>query len=170
MYSARTKSETEGRLNAALTLAVLSAIMLIAAWPAQARTETVLHNFTGGSDGGFPYAGLTPDDAGNFFGTTPFGGLRDRYDGQGIVFELSPNGNGGWNETVLYSFTGGRMGDPQLALSWSIAWATFTVLRPAAARMSTVSCSSSVVKEQRGPKGSSIASPAGRTVKILKPA
>jgi uncharacterized repeat protein (TIGR03803 family) len=110
MHSARTKSETEGRLNAALILAVSFALTLIAARPAEARTETVLYNFTGASDGGFPYAGLTPDGAGDFFGTTPFGGLRDRYDGYGIVFELSPNGNGGWNETVLYTFTGGADG------------------------------------------------------------
>src|SRR5208337_452888 len=27
--------------------------------------------------------------------------------GFGTVFELSPNGYGGWNETVLYSFSGG---------------------------------------------------------------
>src|ERR1035438_1162535 len=36
----------------------------------------------------------------NFYGTTEFGGTF----GDGTVFELSPNGNGGWNETVLYSF------------------------------------------------------------------
>ena len=30
--------------------------------------------------------------------------------GAGTVFELSPNGSGGWNETVLYSFTGGSDG------------------------------------------------------------
>jgi uncharacterized repeat protein (TIGR03803 family) len=28
----------------------------------------------------------------------------------GTVFELSPNGSGGWNESVLYSFTGGSDG------------------------------------------------------------
>jgi uncharacterized repeat protein (TIGR03803 family) len=89
----------------ALTLAVLSALLLIVARPAQAQTETVLYNFTGGSDGSTPQSRLTFDGAGNLYGTTNSGGL-----GYGTVFELSPNGSGGWNETVLYSFTGGADG------------------------------------------------------------
>lgn len=36
---------------------------------AQAQTFSVLHTFTGGSDGGGPYGGLTEDAAGNFYGT-----------------------------------------------------------------------------------------------------
>jgi uncharacterized repeat protein (TIGR03803 family) len=72
---------------------------------AQAQTETVLYNFKGGSDGFTPQSRLTSDGAGNLYGTTSFGGL-----GFGTVFELSPNGSGGWNETVLYSFTGGADG------------------------------------------------------------
>jgi uncharacterized repeat protein (TIGR03803 family) len=86
----------------ALTLAVvLSALLLIAARPAQCQTETVLYNFTPGSDGTDPSSRLTSDGAGNLYGTTYEGGL-----GVGTVFELSPNGSGGWNETVLYSFAG----------------------------------------------------------------
>jgi len=61
--------------------------------------ETVLYNFTGGSDGGNPTSGLTFDGAGNLYGTTTSGGL-----GYGTVFELSPNGTGGWNQTTIYSF------------------------------------------------------------------
>ncbi len=88
----------------ALTLAVLAALLLTAALPAQAqRIGTILYNFTGGSDGSNPQSSLTFDSAGNLYGTTFSGGLF----GYGTVFELSPNGNGGWNETVLYSFTGG---------------------------------------------------------------
>ena len=93
-------------IRAALILAVLSALLLIAARPAQAQKENVLYNFTGGSDGGYPNSSLTFDAAGNFYGTTRGGGLF----GYGTVFELSPNGSGGWNETVLYSFTGGADG------------------------------------------------------------
>ena len=37
-------------------------------------TETVLHNFIGGSDGGGPLAGLISDSAGNVYGTTYEGG------------------------------------------------------------------------------------------------
>lgn len=90
----------------ALILAVFAALLLIAAHPAQAQTETVLYNFTGGSDGSTPESRLTSDSAGNFYGTTLYGGL-----GYGTVFELSPNGIGGWNESVLYSFTGGADGE-----------------------------------------------------------
>jgi uncharacterized repeat protein (TIGR03803 family) len=89
----------------ALTLAVLSAVLLLAARPAQAQTETVLYNFAGPPDGADSYSSLTPDGRNNFYGTTYAGGL-----GYGTVFELSPNGNGGWNETVLHSFTGGADG------------------------------------------------------------
>src|ERR1035438_4749807 len=35
--------------------------------------ETVLYNFTGGSDGLWPYAGVKLDDAGNLYGTTHSG-------------------------------------------------------------------------------------------------
>jgi uncharacterized repeat protein (TIGR03803 family) len=69
----------------------------------------VLYNFCSQpncSDGGDPQSSLTFDSAGNLYGTTYGGGAF----GAGTVFELSPNGNGGWNETVLYSFTGGADG------------------------------------------------------------
>jgi uncharacterized repeat protein (TIGR03803 family) len=85
-----------------LTLALLSALVLVAARPAQAQTETVLYNFTGGSVGANPQSRLTSDGAGNFYGTAYEGGV-----GAGTVFELSPNSSGGWNETVLHSFSGG---------------------------------------------------------------
>lgn len=84
-------------------IAVLSALLLIAAPPVEAQTETVLYNFTGGlngPDGAYPLSRLTSDGAGNFYGTTQFGGL-----GYGTVFELSRNGSGGWNETVIYRFS-----------------------------------------------------------------
>jgi uncharacterized repeat protein (TIGR03803 family) len=64
--------------------------------------ETVLHSFTGGADGGNPYAALVRDSAGNLYGTTGNGGAY----GWGVVFELKANGR----EKVLYSFTGGADG------------------------------------------------------------
>jgi|SRR5208283_473429 uncharacterized repeat protein (TIGR03803 family) len=95
------------RLNlSALTLVMLSALLLLAARPAQAQTETVLYDFCSQpncSDGTGPQSGLASDSAGNFYGTTFEGGAY----GYGTVFELSPNGIGGWNETVLYSFCPG---------------------------------------------------------------
>ena len=51
-------------------------------------------------DGAGPLAGLVQDSAGNLYGTTYSGGAYL----DGTVFELSPNGTGGWTETVLYSF------------------------------------------------------------------
>jgi uncharacterized repeat protein (TIGR03803 family) len=71
---------------------------------AQAQTETVLYNFTGGGDGSTPWSNLTSDGNGNFYGTTNSGGTGSVRLGGGTVFELSPNGNGGWTESVLYSF------------------------------------------------------------------
>ena len=71
-----------------------------------AGTEKVLYSFTGGLDGGQPYAGVIFDPAGNLYGVTQFGGAYN----QGTVFELSPSPSGTWTETVLYSFTGGSDG------------------------------------------------------------
>ncbi|HTT82355.1 MAG TPA: choice-of-anchor tandem repeat GloVer-containing protein [Rhizomicrobium sp.] len=60
-------------------------------------TETVLHQFTNGSDGGDPEYDLVLDEAGNVYGTALAGGA----DGTGLVFELAPDGT----ETVIHSFT-----------------------------------------------------------------
>jgi uncharacterized repeat protein (TIGR03803 family) len=73
----------------------------LARLPGGAWKEIVLYSFTGGEDGGEPWDGLTFDSAGNLYGTTFEGGAYE----QGTVFEMSP-APGGWNETVIYSFTG----------------------------------------------------------------
>jgi uncharacterized repeat protein (TIGR03803 family) len=70
-------------------------------------TERVLYAFTRGTDGSNPYSGLIFDSSGNLYGTTAFGGsLGCSSDGCGVVFELSPNSNGEWTESVLYTFGG----------------------------------------------------------------
>ncbi len=61
--------------------------------------ETVLHSFYR-TNGEYPEAGLISDSAGNLYGTTPYGGGH----GGGTVFELAPDGHGGWKQTVLHSF------------------------------------------------------------------
>jgi uncharacterized repeat protein (TIGR03803 family) len=93
-------------LRGALTLAVVCTLLLIAARPAQAQTETVLYNFTGGSDGSRPQSSLIADGAGNLYGTTALGGTCPGWNqyGCGVVFEISPNGSGGWKQTVLHTF------------------------------------------------------------------
>ena len=50
---------------------------------------TVLYPFSGGADGGTPYAGLTLANDGLLYGTTSAGGTN----GGGTIFEISTNGN-----------------------------------------------------------------------------
>jgi uncharacterized repeat protein (TIGR03803 family) len=64
-------------------------------------TEKVLHVFGRGKDGAAPQAALALDAAGNLYGTTSSGGANIDY---GTVFELAPSTDGGWKESVLYSF------------------------------------------------------------------
>jgi uncharacterized repeat protein (TIGR03803 family) len=49
-------------------------------------SESVLHSFTGGQDGSYPYYGLTPDGKGHLLGTTATGGTSN----QGVAFEITP--------------------------------------------------------------------------------
>jgi uncharacterized repeat protein (TIGR03803 family) len=62
--------------------------------------ETILHSFRGGEDGANPAAGLVQDGAGNFYGTTQYGGRGCNGLGCGTVFELGKTGQ----ETILYRF------------------------------------------------------------------
>lgn len=80
---------------------------------------TVLHSFTGGSDGGEPNAGLIFDRVGNLYGTTTEGGELNcggiYPGGCGTVFELQPPPRCAvepcsWRETVLHTFIGGTDG------------------------------------------------------------
>jgi uncharacterized repeat protein (TIGR03803 family) len=76
-------------------------------------TETILYNFTNTTDGAYPTGGLIFDAVGNLYGATTTGGAvcypNNCYSTAGTVFELSPNSNGTWTETTLYSF--GATGD-----------------------------------------------------------
>jgi uncharacterized repeat protein (TIGR03803 family) len=65
--------------------------------PGNGWCETVLYSFQGGTDATNPANGLVWDSAGNLYGAA--------YDGcnaGGCVYELSPNGSGGWIEQVIY--------------------------------------------------------------------
>ena len=63
--------------------------------------ETVLHAFTGGSDGGGPQSAPIIDDAGNLYGGTLYGGSGCvPLGGCGVIYRVAPDGT----ETVLHSF------------------------------------------------------------------
>lgn len=95
--------------TAALALAIAIALALAVTQSAQAQTFTVLHTFSGGSDGAHPEVGLTMDRAGNLYGTTTDGGSTF----QGTVFKLARK-SGAWTFQTLYSFKGGTDGaNPQ---------------------------------------------------------
>jgi uncharacterized repeat protein (TIGR03803 family) len=77
-------------------------------------TLTTLYTFQGGSDGAAPIANLVFDGHGNLFGTTVAGGGGNgsgcHLNGCGTVFELSPDGSGGWHKTEVHQFQGGPDG------------------------------------------------------------
>jgi uncharacterized repeat protein (TIGR03803 family) len=60
--------------------------------------ESVFYRFTGMPDGAVPSSQLVLDNAGNFYGTTLFGGSFNF----GTVFKITPQGE----ESVLHSFAG----------------------------------------------------------------
>jgi uncharacterized repeat protein (TIGR03803 family) len=70
-------------------------------------TERLIYTYPAGNP-----SGLAMDSKGDIFGT---GGSAD---GRSTVFELSPNGNGGWNPTVICTFAdSGPLGIPVLDAS-----------------------------------------------------
>jgi uncharacterized repeat protein (TIGR03803 family) len=71
--------------------------------------HTVLYSFTGGTDGGEPYKGVTLDREGNLYGTAVTGGSGSCEGGCGVVYKLSNTG-GTWTQTVIHAFTGGNDG------------------------------------------------------------
>ena len=72
--------------------------------------ESILYAFYGGLDGSTPTAPLAFDTKGDIFSTTQYGGNVNcggvgEAPGCGTVFELVPQSDGSWNESVLYSFS-----------------------------------------------------------------
>ena len=70
-----------------------------------AKSEKVLHSFTGGNDGFGPGSAVVFEFPDKLFGTTPDGG---KY-GAGVVYELTLHGKS-WRERVIHAFTGGKDG------------------------------------------------------------
>ncbi len=74
-------------------------------------TESVLYSFSGGSDGGNPFAGVVFDAAGNLYGAAATGGnlnCNAPY-GCGTVFQLASSGSN-WTENLLHTFQNGSDG------------------------------------------------------------
>ena len=98
-------------------------------------SETVLYTFQGGSDGAYPAAGVVLDNAGNVYGTTSQGGSA----GVGTVFELTPQSDQAWSETVLYSFQGGNdAANPNSSLSFDSSGALYGTAGGGASGQGTV--------------------------------
>jgi uncharacterized repeat protein (TIGR03803 family) len=78
-------------------------------------TESVIYNFCSAKnceDGAGPAGPVTFDSQGNLYGSTQEGGNGDGGYGSGhngVVFELSPNGEA-WNEIVLHNFCDAGIG------------------------------------------------------------
>ena len=99
---------------------LLSLVVFSSSVVASGQTERVIYSFSG-SDGSIPTAGLLVDRAGNFYGTTVWGGGGC---GQGTVFELTPAA-GEWTLTTLHALcssyfttTGHEGGNPAGSLTF----------------------------------------------------
>lgn len=66
--------------------------------------EKPIHTFESGSDGYYPVGAPVFDESGNLYGATIWGGNACSDNVCGIVYELSPNSEGGWKETILHRF------------------------------------------------------------------
>jgi uncharacterized repeat protein (TIGR03803 family) len=86
-----------------VVLIIILAVSLASKATAADKFET-LFDFTLRSDGCYPEGQLIYDSSGNLYGTTNQCGVGNG--AWGTVFELTPNGSGGWTESVLYTFTG----------------------------------------------------------------
>lgn len=83
-----------------------------------AWSDQIMHSFSAGSDGQYPWdAGLVLDAKGDAYGTTLQGGMG------GTIFELSPSADGQWKETILYNFPNAQKngGGPAASLAFDKA-------------------------------------------------
>jgi hypothetical protein len=100
-------------------LALLCALAAMTPATAARSAESVLHSFSGGTDGGFPSGAVTGINEGVLYGVTAQGGDLSGCGGQGcgVVYELDPPATGRttWTEQILYQFKGGADGAVPLA-------------------------------------------------------
>ena len=82
------------------TLAVLTFNVIGFSTGASAQQERVLYSFNGYLGPSDSFGSVIFDKAGNIYGTASQGGAYNL----GAAWELSPNGSGGFTQTVLHSF------------------------------------------------------------------
>jgi uncharacterized repeat protein (TIGR03803 family) len=94
-------------LRAGVFGAITVGLLATAAMPAQAASYSVVHSFTGMTqgDGEEPSSALVADSQGRLYGTTFEGGQF----GQGSVYRLTKTGKT-WTEEVLFSFPSTQAG------------------------------------------------------------
>jgi len=69
-------------------------------------TEKVIYSFGGGSDSVSFNSALANDSAGNLYGYL----TETVSNSYGSIFEIQPNANGTWTETIVHTFSGGNDG------------------------------------------------------------
>jgi uncharacterized repeat protein (TIGR03803 family) len=93
-----------------------------------AGAETIIHSFSGGTDGSLPLGGLAVDATGNFYGTTLYGGNPNCKNGGtggcGTIYRLDINGR----ETVLYAFRSSGQAFPSSGLVMDASGILYGVL------------------------------------------
>jgi len=87
------------KLPSRLRILIWIALLIPSHGTAQAQFQ-VVHSFGAPGDGVGLLDSVAVDAQGNLYGTNAQGGTYNL----GTVFELSPDGDGNWTETILYSF------------------------------------------------------------------
>jgi uncharacterized repeat protein (TIGR03803 family) len=85
-------------LSQCARIAAIVTIFLLAIGAQAADKYSVIRTFNPSAGGAIPYGALLMDKSGNLFGANSAGGTN----GWGTIFELTPNGTGGWKYTQLY--------------------------------------------------------------------
>ena len=97
-----------------LRFVLSSAVFIVSLVSAAAASwqEKLLLVFNGTNGGAIPTSSLIFDSAGNLYGMASYGGDMNCLPGTGcgVVFKLTPDSAGGWKESILYAFKGGRDG------------------------------------------------------------
>ena len=94
-----------GAASAALMIVIVITLVLAPGAWAQSKYKT-LYKFKGGKDGSGAFGRPDLRRSRKSLRNDGVGGAHKA----GTVFKLTPTSDGGWTESVLYSFTGGRDG------------------------------------------------------------